>query len=121
MVLPEALARVMGHGEHALSPNDVMSGNRGRMKSHHAVQAHVWRPSGGLVGVGNSFRHGVTHDYKLERIAHWVEGALARRCGAREMFNVQRSVVVCCLRYFHSLISRNESTFGDKQPLNVEH
>jgi hypothetical protein len=70
MVLPEALARVMGHGEHALTPDDVMNGNRGRMKSHHGVQAHIGRPFSDLVCVGNSIPHGGTYDYKPERIAY---------------------------------------------------
>jgi hypothetical protein len=68
MVLPEALARVTGHGEHTLTPNDVMSGNRGRMKQHHAAQAHVLRPFDSLAWVGSSVTHGGSHNYKRYRI-----------------------------------------------------
>jgi hypothetical protein len=61
MVLPEALARVMGHGEHSLSPGNVMGRNRcvmGGMKSLQAAQAHVGRPFEGLAWVVGSF---ITH------------------------------------------------------------
>jgi hypothetical protein len=60
MVLPEALARVMGHGEHSLSPGNVMGRNRGDgMKSLQAAQAHVRRPFEGLAWVvGSFFTHG---------------------------------------------------------------
>ena len=63
MVLPKALARDVGHGEHSLTP-DVMSGNCGGMKQHHAAQAHVRRPFDGLAWIGNSLEHGGTHNYK---------------------------------------------------------
>ena len=62
MVIRGALARVMGHGEHSLSPNRAVDRNRGSVKTHHAAQAHVLRPFDGLARVGNTFGHGITHD-----------------------------------------------------------
>ena len=62
MVIRGALARVMGHGEHSLSPNRAVDRNRGSMKTHHAAQAHVLRPFDGLARFGNTIRHGITHD-----------------------------------------------------------
>ena len=62
MVLRGALARVMGHGEHSLSPDRAVNGNRDGMKTHHEAQAHVLRPFAGLARVGNTIRNGITHD-----------------------------------------------------------
>jgi len=88
MVLPEALARVTGHGEHTLTPNDVMSGNRGRMKQHHAAQAHVLRPFDSLAWVGNSVTHGGIHNYKRYRIPH--AGKEGRYSGCRTKTSFDR-------------------------------
>ena len=60
MVLQGALARVMGHGEHSLSPDRAVERNRGRMKTHHAAQAHVRRPFDNLGRAGNNIRHGLS-------------------------------------------------------------
>jgi hypothetical protein len=58
MVLRGALARVVGHGEHSLTPGD-MNGNRDRMKIHHAARAHVRPPTVRLpCFVENNVAHG---------------------------------------------------------------
>ena len=58
MVVREALARVVGHGEHSLTPDDSVNGNRGRMKTHRKAQAHTRRPFAGLTRVGDNTAHG---------------------------------------------------------------
>ena len=70
MVLRGALARVMGHGEHSLSPDRAVERNRGRMKAHHADQAHVRRPFEGLTWVGNTVGHGFFHDPENDKGYH---------------------------------------------------
>ena len=62
MVIRGALARVMGHGEHSLSPDRAMNGNRDGMKTHRKAQTHVLRPVHGLAQVGKSTRHGIAYD-----------------------------------------------------------
>lgn len=58
MVVRRALARVVGHGEHSLTPDDSVNGNRGRMKTHREGLAHARRPFDGLTRVGGNTAHG---------------------------------------------------------------